>query len=120
MRTAATRNGTALTVLAVMVAAFVARLLLGLRTQLDADEATQAVAAYQILHGHPLLMEADAHYLGALESYILAPFVAVFGTTLLAVRLSMAAVGAVLALCAYWLGRELFHEHRRALLLAAL
>jgi Dolichyl-phosphate-mannose-protein mannosyltransferase len=100
--------------------AFAVRLFVGLQTNLDADEAVEAIAALHILKGHFVLMEADAHYLGALDSYILAPFVFLFGTTLLAVRLCFSVVGAVYATAMFFLGRSIFGDRRKGLAMAAI
>jgi hypothetical protein len=64
-------------------------------------------------------MEADAHYLGALDSYILAPFIAIFGTTLLAVRACFSVVGAAYATTMYFLGATIFKDRRKGLVMAA-
>src|SRR5262245_62145845 len=90
----------------VVAAAVGIRLALGLQQSLDADEATEAVTALRILHGHLALMESSARYLGALDSYALAPFVAVLGPTLLAVRAAQAALGGGYVALVYGLGRR--------------
>jgi dolichyl-phosphate-mannose-protein mannosyltransferase len=99
--------------------AFAVRIYVGLHVSLDGDEAVEAITALHIVHGHVVLMESDAHYLGALDSYILAPFVAVFGTTLLAVRLCFSLVGAAYATAMYFLGTAIFNDRRKGLVLAA-
>src|SRR5437588_2302327 len=109
---------TLLAVLTLMALGFAVRLALGLRTQLDADEATFALAGLHITHGHFALMEPNGQYLGALDAYIAAPFIALFGPNTLAIRLSVAAIGAVYVLSMYWLGRQLFRTQRAALLTA--
>jgi 4-amino-4-deoxy-L-arabinose transferase-like glycosyltransferase len=88
-----------------MALAFVVRLVLGLRTQLDPQEATLGLTALHIVHGQLPLMDPDAQYLGALDAYLIAPFVAVFGAGLAAVRIGLAFIGALTALSAYWFGR---------------
>ncbi len=100
-----------------VAATFVTQLVVGLHTGLDADEATTAFAALRITQGHLALMEADFHYLGALESYVLAPFVWVLGTTVAAIRVPMAIVGALYVLALYDLGRTVFHRRSAGLLL---
>jgi hypothetical protein len=104
---------------AILVGAFVARFLLGLNQQLDGDEATLGLAANGILHGHLIVSETNLHYLGAFEAYVAAPFVAVFGTTVTALRVAMAVVGTAYVASMFWLGRALFQSWRGALLLAA-
>jgi 4-amino-4-deoxy-L-arabinose transferase-like glycosyltransferase len=103
----------------VMVAAFAARLWFGMRLPLEADEATTGFAAYGITQGSFVVTESNLHYLGALEAYIVAPFVAVFGPTLIAVRLAMSLMGAIYVLAVYALGRVLLGGRREALVLAA-
>jgi len=100
--------------------AFAVRLVVGLHTSLDGDEAVEAIAALHIVRGHLVLMESNAHYLGALDSYILAPFVAIFGTTLLAVRLCFSVVGAAYAAAMYFLGTAIFRDRRAGLVMAAI
>ncbi|HEY6469248.1 MAG TPA: glycosyltransferase family 39 protein [Candidatus Dormibacteraeota bacterium] len=88
-----------------MALAFVVRLVLGLRTPLDPQEATLGLTALHIVHGQLTLMDPDAQYVGALDAYVIAPFVAVFGAGLTAIRIGLAFVGALTALTAYWFGR---------------
>ena len=95
------------------------RLLLGIRAPLDADEATFGLAALHIVHGGFVLMEPNGQYLGALDAYVVAPFVGVMGTTLLAIRLPLALLGGAYVLAMYWLGKVLFKRLDRALLTAA-
>ena len=71
------RGSTLLAVLILMALGFAVRLALGLRTQLDADEATFALAGLHITHGQFALMEPNGQYLGALDAYIAAPVSAV-------------------------------------------
>src|SRR5262245_19069682 len=95
------------------------RLALGMQEPLDADEATEAVTALRILHGHLALMESSARYLGALDSYVLAPFIAVLGPTLLAVRAAQAALGGCYVALVYGLGRRSLGGARGGLVAAA-
>jgi 4-amino-4-deoxy-L-arabinose transferase-like glycosyltransferase len=88
-----------------MALAFVVRLVLGLRTPLDPEEATLGLTALHIVHGQLFLMDPDGQYLGALDAYLIAPFVGVFGTSLAAIRIGLAFLGALTALAAYWFGR---------------
>jgi 4-amino-4-deoxy-L-arabinose transferase-like glycosyltransferase len=111
--------GPGLVLAAVVVLAAGVRMWFGLRLPLDADEATTGYAALGITHGILPLTESDQHYLGALEAYWLAPFVGLFGPTLLAVRLAMTAMGALYVLAAYGLGRVLFKQTHHAVLLAS-
>jgi hypothetical protein len=103
---------------AVLLFAAAVRIWFGLRLPLDADEATTAYAAVGIVHGSLPVTESDQHYLGALEAYWLAPFVVLFGPTLLAVRLAMTVMGALYVLATYGLGRVLFKQPLHAVLLA--
>lgn len=107
-----------LSVAAVVAAGFALRLFLGLLEPVDPDEAVEGVTALHILHGQFPLMESNAHYLGALESYFLVPFVGLLGPTLLALRVATGVLGAGYVLTTYFLGRELFRRHHHALLLA--
>jgi len=109
-----------LSVAVVVTLGFAIRLFLGLQEPLDPDEAVEGITALHILHGHLPLMESNGHYLGALESYVLAPFVALLGPTLLALRVGIAVLGAATIGATYWLGREIFGRHRDALILAAI
>ena len=93
------------TVIAILVLAFVVRLALGLLLPLDADESVEGIAALRLLHGAFPLMEPDGRYLGALESYLLAPFVLVLGPTALAIRVGMSAIGVAYVAAMYRLGR---------------
>ena len=95
------------------------RLLVGLQLPLDGDEAVEAIGALRLLHGELLLMEPDGRYLGALDMYFLAPFLAVLGPTLLAVRAAMSLVGALYVAAMWWLGRLVFRSPQGGLLLAA-
>ncbi len=108
---------TALALGLLLVAAFGTRLVLGLHTGLDGDEATTAFTALRITQGHLVLMEADQQYLAALESYVLAPFVWLLGPTVTAVRVAMALVGALFVLALYDLGRTVFRRRSAGLLL---
>ena len=102
-----------------MAAAFAARLALGLQATVAGDEATEAVTALRILHGHLALMESSGRYLGALDSYVLAPFIAVLGPTALAVRIAEAALGGCYAALVYALGRRALGSERAALVATA-
>src|SRR5438270_13851660 len=97
-RSPARRSIAVSSVICVMLLALAVRLALGMRSQLEADEATFAIAGLRITQGHLLLMEPNAQYLGALDAYVSAPFIAILGPTLFAVRLASAAVGALYVL----------------------
>ena len=90
------------------------RLALGLRTPLDASEATLGLSALHILHGQLVVMNPDGQYQGALDAYLVAPFVAVFGASLAAIRVGLAFVGALTVLCAWWFGRIAFRRREHA------
>lgn len=81
------------------------RLALGLQQPIDADEAVEGIGAIRVLHGQLLLMEPDGRYLGALDCYVIAPFIALLGPTLLAIRTATSLIGAAYVAAMYWLGR---------------
>jgi 4-amino-4-deoxy-L-arabinose transferase-like glycosyltransferase len=91
------------------------RLVLGLRTPLDATEATLGLSALHILHGQFVVMDPDGQYQGALDAYLAAPFVAIFGTSLAAIRVALACVGTLTVLCAWWFGRIAFRRREHAI-----
>lgn len=88
------------------LSAFAIRLFVGVHVALDADEASEAITALRILHGHLALMESNGRYLGALDSYLIAPFLAVLGPTLLAVRAAGAFLGALYVSLMFALARQ--------------
>ena len=96
------------------------RLIVGSQVPLDADESVEAITAIHILHGHFALMESNARYLGALDSYVLVPFIALFGTTVTAIRIAFAIVGAAFVGLMFVLGRVAFRRDREALLMAGI
>src|SRR5947199_200235 len=89
----------------IVALALVVRLIVGSQVPLDADESVEAITAIHILHGHVALMESNARYLGALDSYVLVPFIALFGTTVTAIRIAFAIVGAAFVGLMFFLGR---------------
>jgi len=97
-----------------MVLGFGVRLALGLRTPLDASEATLGLSALHILHGQVVLMDPDGQYFGATDAYLVAPFVAIFGTSLAAIRVALAFTGALTVLAAWWFGRIAFRRPEHA------
>jgi 4-amino-4-deoxy-L-arabinose transferase-like glycosyltransferase len=99
---------------------FVVRLLVGLLKPLDGDEAAEGIAAINILHGQLPIVESGGHYLGAVESYVMAPFIAIFGPTTFAIRFALSVVGAAYVLTMYALGRHLFTRQSAALTMAAI
>lgn len=103
---------------ALMLVGFGVRLALGMRTQVDGDEATLALAGLHLTHGQFVLMEPNDGYLGALDAYVTAPFIALMGPGAIPIRLALAVVGAIYVLSMYVLGRMVF-DSRRAGLLAA-
>ncbi|HET9051577.1 MAG TPA: hypothetical protein VFO60_07720 [Candidatus Dormibacteraeota bacterium] len=106
-------------VAAIALGAVAARVVVGLHGAVDGDEAAMGIAAERLLHGHPILVEPNFHYLGALEVYAVAPFVAVFGSTPLALRLGMGSLGAAYVVAMYALGRAVLARFWPALTLAA-
>jgi hypothetical protein len=90
------------------------RLVLGLRTPLDASEATLGLSAVHILHGQFVVMDPDGQYQGATDAYVVAPFVAIFGASLAAIRVALACVGALTVLGAWWFGRIAFRRREHA------
>jgi hypothetical protein len=107
-------------VFALALIAFAIRLLVGLHQRLDADEAVEGIAALRILHGDLTLMENNGRYLGALDSYLMVPFIAVLGPTLLAVRIATAFMGAVYVGLMFVLGRQALRTSRAGFLVAAI
>jgi hypothetical protein len=103
-------------VVGVMTLGFAVRLVLGLRTPLDPGEATLGLTALHIVHGQLALMEPGGQYLGALDAYLIAPFVALFGGGLAAIRIGLAFIGALTVLAGYWFGRIAFRRSSDALL----
>jgi hypothetical protein len=97
-----------------MALGFAVRLVLGLHTPLDASEAALGISALHILHGQLVLMDPDGQYFGATDAYLVAPFVAVFGATLAAIRVATAFLGALTVLGAYWFGRIAFRRSEHA------
>ncbi len=102
----------------ILALAFGVRLFLGLLQPLDGDEAAEGIVAIDILHGHLAIVESGGHYLGAVESYVLAPFVVLFGPTQLAIRVALSLVGALYVLVMYGLARRLFTGQAAALVMA--
>ena len=98
----------------------VVRLIVGSQVPLDADESVEAITAIHILHGHFALMESNARYLGALDSYVLVPFIALFGTTVTTIRIAFAIGGAAFVGLMFVLGRVAFRRDREALLMAGI
>jgi hypothetical protein len=99
---------------------FVVRLIVGSQIPLDADESVEAITGLHILHGHFALMESNARYLGALDSYVLVPFIALFGTTVVPIRIAFSIVGAAYVGLMFVLGRVAFRRDRAALVMAAI
>jgi 4-amino-4-deoxy-L-arabinose transferase-like glycosyltransferase len=59
-------------------------------------------------------MDPDGQYQGALDAYLVAPFVAIFGASLAAIRIALACIGALTVLCAWWFGRIAFRRREHA------
>jgi 4-amino-4-deoxy-L-arabinose transferase-like glycosyltransferase len=59
-------------------------------------------------------MDPDGQNLGATDAYLVAPFVALFGTSLAAIRIALASVGALTVLSGYWFGRIAFRRDSAA------
>jgi 4-amino-4-deoxy-L-arabinose transferase-like glycosyltransferase len=87
---------------------------MGLRTPLDASEATLGLSALHILHGQFAVMNPDGQYEGATDAYLVAPFVAIFGASLSAIRIALAFVGVLTILGAWWFGRIAFRRPEHA------
>jgi hypothetical protein len=102
------------------LSAFAIRLFVGVHMALDADEASEAITALRILHGHLALMESNGRYLGALDSYLIAPFLAVLGPTLLAVRAAGAFLGALYVSLMFALGRQALRSTYAGLVVAGI
>ncbi len=87
---------------------------MGMRTPLDASEATLGLSALHILHGQFAVMNPDGQYQGATDAYLVAPFVAIFGASLSAIRIALAFVGMLTVLGAWWFGRIAFRRREHA------
>jgi hypothetical protein len=109
-----------LAVVSLALIALAVRLFVGMQEALDADEATEGITALGILHGHLVLMESDGRYLGALDSYLMAPFLAVLGPTLLGVRAAQAFLGALYVGLMFALGRQALRSNRAGLIVAGI
>jgi 4-amino-4-deoxy-L-arabinose transferase-like glycosyltransferase len=101
-----------------LVLGFGVRLVLGLRTPLDATEATLGLSALHILHGQFVVMDPGNQYLGALDAYLVTPFIAVLGTSLAAIRIALAFMGMLTVLGAWWFGRIAFRRREHAVVAA--
>ncbi|MGC9335906.1 MAG: glycosyltransferase family 39 protein, partial [Anaerolineae bacterium] len=77
------------------------------------DEAAAALDALDVLDGRHMVFSPRSYGREMLFVYVAAPFVALLGPTLLALRLPIAAVGILTVLATYLLGREIFHQDRR-------
>ncbi|MBJ7614595.1 MAG: glycosyltransferase family 39 protein [Candidatus Dormibacteraeota bacterium] len=97
-------------VLALVLIAFGIRLFVGMHQRLDADEAVEGISALRILHGDLALMENNARYQGALDSYLIAPFLMALGPSLLAVRTATAFFGALYVGLMFALGRRVLNS----------
>jgi 4-amino-4-deoxy-L-arabinose transferase-like glycosyltransferase len=106
-------------VIGVMAVGFTVRLVIGMRTPLDPSEATLGLTALHIVHGQLYLMDPDGQYFGATDAYAVAPFIAVFGASVTAVRLALAFAGALSVLGTYWFGRIAFRSHNAAIIAGA-
>jgi hypothetical protein len=113
-------TGVVLAVASLALIALAIRLLVGMQEALDADEATEGITALRILHGHLVLMESDGRYLGALDSYLMAPFLAVLGPTLLGVRTAQAFLGALYVGLMFALGRRALRSNQAGLVMAGI
>ena len=113
-------TGVVLAVASLALIALAIRLLVGMQEALDADEATEGITALRILHGHLVLMESDGRYLGALDSYLMAPFLAVLGPTLLGVRAAQAFLGALYVGLMFALGRRALRSNQAGLVMAGI
>ncbi len=107
-------------VLALALIAFGIRLFVGMHQPLDADEATEGITALRILHGDLTLMENNGRYLGALDSYLMAPFLAVLGPTQLGVRIATAFIGALYVGLMFALGRQAFRTSQAGFVVAGI
>jgi hypothetical protein len=73
------------------------------------DEALTGIVALHVAEGRgfPLYLYGQ-HYMGAFEAYVAAPFIAVFGSSVAALRLGMLVLYAVFFWSSYWLCRRVF------------
>ena len=77
------------------------------------DEAAAGLDALDVLDGQHMIFSPRSYGREMLFVYVAAPFVALLGPTLLALRLPIALVGILTVLVTYLLARELFCEDRR-------
>lgn len=77
------------------------------------DEAAAGLDALDVLDGQHMIFSPRSYGREMLFVYVAAPFVALLGPTLLALRLPIALVGILTVLVTYLLARELFYEDRR-------
>lgn len=108
-----------LAILGLALLALTLRVAVGTQQPLDGDQATEGITALRILHGHLALMESSGRYVGALDSYLLAPALAAMGPTLLAVRLVAGVLGAAYVVIVYALARACFGRATEGLVAAA-
>src|SRR5205823_3830426 len=66
------------------------------------------------------IVESGGHYLGAVESYVLAPFIAIFGPTQFAIRFALSVVGVIYVLAMYALARRIFTRPAVPLVMAGI
>jgi hypothetical protein len=109
-----------LSVLALVLIAFGIRLFVGMHQRLDADEAVESISALRILHGDLALMENNARYQGALDSYLIAPFLVALGPRLLAVRIATALLGGLYVGLMFVLGRRVLNSDRAGFLVGGI
>jgi len=88
---------------------------------LGADESVIGIMAQQILAGtHFPAFFLRQHYMGSIEAYLAAPWVAVLGPTAAALRAGTLALYAVFYWGMYWTTRRLYHPWFAVLVAAAL
>lgn len=76
----------------------------------DSDEAIVGLMARHVLHGELTVFFWGQPYGGSQEALLAAPFVAIFGTTLFAIRVVPLLLGAAAAVILWRVGRRLFGE----------
>lgn len=94
----------------------------------DWDEAALGYNAYSILHTgrdeygafFPVVMRSFDDYKPALYSYLIIPFLFIFGLTLTAVRMPSILFGIATVIAVFFLSNELFHNKKLSFLIALL
>jgi 4-amino-4-deoxy-L-arabinose transferase-like glycosyltransferase len=98
--------GSSITVVAVLAAGFILRLLFLATPDLDSDQAIFGLMAMHILRGELPLFQWGYNYMGTLESFVAAPLMLVFGPTRFALNLAPTLFSLLFAYAVYLFARE--------------